>query len=78
MQNIALAALLIIEHKRDRDTRAIGPMRVGWLVAVADQITRVGGAQGESFERWFCGVIVDRSWWLRISQALEGGVYVAC
>ncbi|MDT4835575.1 hypothetical protein D3C76_866800 [compost metagenome] len=41
MQDAALAAFLVVEHEGQGDTRLARPVRMGWVVAVADQVAGV-------------------------------------
>src|SRR5436305_15275690 len=43
MQDVALAAFLIIEHELHGDARAAGPARIGRIAAVADEVAWVFG-----------------------------------
>jgi hypothetical protein len=44
MQNVALAAFLVIEYERQRDTGIAWPVGMGRVTAVTDQVAWVVGA----------------------------------
>ena len=43
VQDIVLAALLEIDHELHRDPRAIGPLRIGRVAAIAAEIPGIRG-----------------------------------
>ena len=47
MQDVVLAALLVVEHELHGDPRAARPFRVGRVAAVADDVARIGGVRHE-------------------------------
>src|SRR5262249_43174093 len=46
VQDVALAALLVIDHELHGDSRAVRPARIGRIAAIADKIAGIAGAGG--------------------------------